>query len=458
MSAALENYNKQKFYYVIIRIPFALMQGIFALIYVSFFWDFLGMNQTLFVFGMVVYGVFNALNDPLLGQWSDRVDVEKWGSRRLIFIKYGGPLWALIFFLMWIPWSLESQIIIFVHFLIMVILFDNMLTMVVIVWDALLPEIAETVQDRNKIYFLSGIVGAIGGIPVFVALMIFNGGLFQFQVFTGVIAIFNAIVFYFAADRLKERDELHQEINQYSLSESFRHCFKSKSFITFTAYRFFRVINDTIIFSFMFVFSLLFIPGFEVFILLIVGLGGIVGQWIYLRLSKKRGMQKLIMRGKTIEIAISVIGFLISLIQGTEFLWFGFFVFKIILGGYNVFINPYLLLVADEDELLFDTRREGMFLGTNAVFNKIAETVAPILGTSVLLFFGYIQNAPQSFSQPESAIIGIKFLLFIVPTFMDLFGILSLYHFPLKGEKLKSLNEQIEKIHREKLIKYKETQ
>ena len=169
-------------------------------------------------------------------------------------------------------------------------------------------------------------------------------------------------------------------------------------------------------------------------------------------------MQKLIMRGKTIEIAISVIGFLISLIQGTEFLWFGFFVFKIILGGYNVFINPYLLLVADEDELLFDTRREGMFLGTNAVFNKIAETVAPILGTSVLLFFGYIQNAPQSFSQPESAIIGIKFLLFIVPTFMDLFGILSLYHFPLKGEKLKSLNEQIEKIHREKLIKYKETQ
>ena len=24
--------------------------------------------------------VFNALNDPLLGQWSDRVNINKWGS------------------------------------------------------------------------------------------------------------------------------------------------------------------------------------------------------------------------------------------------------------------------------------------------------------------------------------------------------------------------------------------
>ncbi len=92
-------YRKQKFYYLTHKIPFTLFPGIFGMVYVYFFWDYLGMEQAFFVVGMIIYGIFNALNDPLLGQWSDRVDVNKWGSRRLIFIKYGGPIWALFFFL-----------------------------------------------------------------------------------------------------------------------------------------------------------------------------------------------------------------------------------------------------------------------------------------------------------------------------------------------------------------------
>lgn len=412
------------------------------------------MNQGLFIIGIIIYGVFNALNDPLLGQWSDHVDVNKWGSRRLVFIKYGGPLWALIFFLLWIPWSFDNQIVIFLHFLIMMVLFDNMLTMVVLVWDALLPEIAETIEDRNKIFFLGGIVGGIGGIPVLVSLMIFNGGLFEFQVFTGIIAIFNAVVFFIAASKLKERAELHQKINEYNLIESLKHCFKSRSFASFTAYRFFRVINETMTASFLFVFALLFIPGFETFILIIIGVGGMVGQWVFLQLSKKREMQNLIIYGRTIEISVAIIAFFISLHSGTELIWFGLFVFKVILGGYSVFVNPYLLLVTDEDELLYDTRREGMFLGTNAVFNKIAETIGPILGTSILLVFGYLQNAPEGFIQSKSAIIGIKFLLFVIPSLMDFLGMIALKFFKIKGEDLCELKKKIKVIHDKKLLQY----
>ncbi len=112
------------------------------MIYVYFFWDYLHMSQNLFNIGMIVYGIFNALNDPLLGQWSDRVNVNRWGSRRLIFIKYGGPIWAILFFVMWIPWSFDNSVVIFLHFIITMVFYDNFLTMVILVWDALLPEIA----------------------------------------------------------------------------------------------------------------------------------------------------------------------------------------------------------------------------------------------------------------------------------------------------------------------------
>ena len=79
-------YRKQKFYYLIIKAPFTLIPGTFLMVYMYYFWDFLRIEYTYFIIGMVVYAIVNALNDPLLGQWSDRVDVNKWGSRRLIFI------------------------------------------------------------------------------------------------------------------------------------------------------------------------------------------------------------------------------------------------------------------------------------------------------------------------------------------------------------------------------------
>lgn len=449
------SYRKQNFYYLIIKIPFTLMPGIFNIAYVYFFWDYLGMNQLSFVIGMVIYGIFNALNDPLLGQWSDRVDVNKWGSRRLIFIKYGGLIWAILFFLIWFPWSYDNQIIIFIHFIIMMVLYDNMLTMVILVWDALLPEIAESIEDRNKIFFLGGIVGAIGGLPVLFTLTIMNAGLTTFQLFSSIIAIISAIILVIAATKLRERPELHQEMNVPGWFKSLKQCLRLRSFVSFTLYRFFRVINETMIFSFMFVYALLFTKGFETILLIIFGLGGIIGQWMYVRLSKKKEMQVLIMHGRTIEISVAVVAFLISLLKGTELIWFGLLIVKIILGGYSVFVNPYLTLITDEDEMKYDTRREGMYFGTNAIFNKIAESTGPILAVTVLLLFGFMQNAPEGFIQSESAMIGIKFLLFIVPSIIDVFGMIALKFYPIKGDYLKKLKSYIKKAHKEKLIEYK---
>ena len=450
-------YRKQKTNYLAIKAPLVLIPGVFNTIYVYFFFDILGMDYLFFIIGMVIYGIFNALNDPLLGQWSDRTDVNKWGSRRLIFIKYGGPIWAFFFFIIWMPWSYNNQIIIFLHFVIMMVLYDNMLTLVILVWDALLPEIAESIEDRNKIFFLANIVGIIGGIPVLFALSIIKAGLVIFQIFTGSLAILSAIVFFIAASKLRERPELTQEKNVPGFVESIKQCIQSKSFVSFSFYRFFNELNNFMLMPFMFAYVLLFTEGFETILLILFGLGGIIGQGIFVRLSEKKEIQSLIMHGRTISIFITVVAFLISLVNGTDLIWFGLLMIKVILGGYTVFVNPYLLLVCDEDEMKHDTRREGMFLGTNAIFNKIAETLGPIIAVTVLVLFNFRQNAPEGYVQSETAIIGIKFLLFIVPSIMDVLGMIALRFYPIKGEYLKELKSYIEKAHQEKLIKYEES-
>jgi len=450
-------YRKQKFYYLIIKAPFTLIPGIFLMVYIYYFWDSLGIDYTYFVIGMVIYGIFNALNDPLLGQWSDRVDVNKWGSRRLIFIKYGGPIWAFLFFIIWFPWSYNNPIILFLHFVIMMVLYDNMLTMVILVWDALLPEIAESIEDRNKIFFLANIVGIIGGIPVLFALSIMKAGLFTFQIFTGILAIISAIIFVIAATKLRERPELHQERNVPGFFKSIKQCLRSKSFVSFSFYRFFIVMNDFMFNSFLFAYVLLFTEGFETILLIIGGLGGLIGQWVYISLSKKKEMHSLIMNGRMIGILISIVAFLVSLLQGTDIIWFGLLIIKVIVGGSVVFVNPYLILVTDEDEMKYDTRREGMYLGTNAIFNKIAESTGPVLAVTVLLLFGYVQGAPEGYVQSDTAIIGIKFLFFMVPAIMDALGLIALRFYSIKGDYLKELKSYIEKAHQEKLIKYEKS-
>ncbi len=182
-----------------------------------------------------------------------------------------------------------------------------------------------------------------------------------------------------------------------------------------------------------------------------------IGQWVYVKLSEKHEMQTLIMRGRIIGMSVAVVAFLISLINGTEIIWQILLIVKIIAGGYSVFVNPYLLLVADEDEMINNTRREGMFLGTNAIFNKIAESIGPILAVAILVLFDFVPNAPEGYFPVENTLIGIKFLLFIVPCIFDLLGMVALKFYPLKGESLVKLQSYIDESHRAKKEQYLES-
>ncbi|GAG70432.1 unnamed protein product [marine sediment metagenome] len=148
-------------------IPAGLFMYVFNLKYIELFYNDLLLLPIYFIIGLVIYMTVNALNDPLLGQLSDRTNREKWGSRRLIYIKYGAPIWAIAFLLIWFPWSYTDQIIIFIHFTISICLFDTMFTLVVLAWMALLPEMTSNIDERNKANFISLLIGAIAVVPFF---------------------------------------------------------------------------------------------------------------------------------------------------------------------------------------------------------------------------------------------------------------------------------------------------
>ncbi|MCP4762745.1 MAG: MFS transporter [archaeon] len=437
-----------------------MFSGIFALLYVRFFWNDLLLNPILFNIGLGIYAVINSLNDFYLGRLSDKTDVARWGSRRLIYIKWGGIVWAIIFFVMWFPWSTDhttpiGQLLIFLHFITSICALDTFVTLVWLLWVALLPELTESTEERTEISLLTKWFLMFGSIPVLLAFLIYDMGLIYFQIFTGICAIFGGCIYFYVGSKMRERPELYVAQEILPLKQSLKEVLESKTFVTVTIFRSFNVIYTSL--GAEFVFAFIFIMKFDsqttsLLFFLIYTLVSFLGNLLYHKLSLKTDMRTLIIRGRIINIILNIIGFFVILIDSLWFFIWIFLAVNFFVGGYGLFDYPVLMLISDDDERTHGQRREGLIVGTNAFFMKIADSAGPILGTTVLLLFGFVRDFP---TQIPEAIFGIKILFFIVPAIVHFIGLIAMYYFPLHGEELKKLNSQLLELHKQKTEAYK---
>lgn len=109
-----------------------------------------------------------------------------------------------------------------------------------------------------------------------------------------------------------------------------------------------------------------------------------------------------------------------------------------------------MYLSVDDDEIKHGIRREGMFLGINALFTKPAGSLGPIIATLLLVYFGYIQGAD---TQSASTLIGIKILFLLIPAIGTAISLIFMYFYPYHGERLREMREKLEELHKEKLEK-----
>jgi len=446
--------KKERFYYSLTSLPNNLLGGIFGLTYVNFFWDDLGLIQLFFTIGVVIYAIVNSLNDFYLGRLSDNTNIKRWGSRRLIYIKWGGVLWSIVFFMMWFPWTYTNQVIIFIHFVLSICAFDMLLTLVWLVWLALLPELTESTEERNKISLTNQIFLVIGAFPVLLAFLIYDFGLIYFQIFAGLCALICGTCYFLVGSKLRERPELYINQEVLPLGKALKEVLNSKSFITMTIFRCFNHLNGAL--SLGFIFAYIYVLQLDILttsllFYIISTIIALIGYSIYKKLSLKYDMKMLIIGGRTIQILLNVGAFFILLIPGIDILIWIFLTISTILNGYLLFDYPILMMVTDDDEVKNGSRREGLIMGTNAFFIKIAESLAPIIGTSTLLLFGFVRNAP---TQTEFALIGIKFLFFLVQSIMSFLGLISIKFFPLYGKNLKEMQLKLIELHEKKAKAY----
>lgn len=126
-----------------------------------------------------------------------------------------------------------------------------------------------------------------------------------------------------------------------------------------------------------------------------------------------------------------------------------FFFIGLGLSGSLYIIDLIISDIVDEDEVNTGIRREAGYYGVNAFFLRLAIivvflSIGPMFIIADWEVFGSITTEVQ---------LGLRILMFGYPAVALIIGILSIYKYPLHGERLKQVKEKLKEIHEQKKSK-----
>jgi len=133
--------------------------------YLSFLTIYMGLNVVVVTAAIVLIRVLDALTNPLLASVINNSRKGRWGRYRP-WMMTGAACNGAALVLMFLPTGAASPVLLHGYYIAMFLLWGLTFTLLdVPVW-AMIPTIANTTQDRNKVTSISRLVGSCGGFIV----------------------------------------------------------------------------------------------------------------------------------------------------------------------------------------------------------------------------------------------------------------------------------------------------
>jgi GPH family glycoside/pentoside/hexuronide:cation symporter len=420
-----------------------------------FFTRWRGLDPQYAAIVWLLFGIWNAVNDPLFGYISDRTHSKL--GRRMPYIRYGAPLYTIAFIFCWLPLpaTQNNQFLLFLQLLVGLFAFDTLYTAIASAVYVMPYEMAISNKARGSIMVWKVIFTIFPtAIPLVLIPLLQPGPGEDATAYLLALTVMSILVglLIFASTFFYREKHFQQEDQQPPLWTALKECFKNKSFIVFLVVSFTVIYVQTALMQgVLYYFDELKVPGMPMYLALLAGIVGGLILWIKLR--DRWGIKKCI-RTVCLEFAI---GCALLLFLGREvapavvaFLFVGI--------GFSGFMYLIPLMngdVIDMDEHRTNLRREGMYAGVNSLVTKPAISIAQAVFLSVLAAFGYNQNLGKGL-QSASAQTGILVGWVALPAIL-LFACFALLHFyPLAGPTWDKIKESLAVIHRDKEKRYLE--
>lgn len=429
----------------------AAFNSLRQIFYAIFLTDVVGIEPRLASFAAFIGVLWDAINDPLVGVWSDKVK-SRWGRRRPFLLLFAVP-YGLAFLVLWWapPW--ESQILLMLHVMVAYALSDTLQTLVTVPFHALTPEMTADYDERTSLAtyrmffnFLASIATAVAA-PMIIDRVVATGGTQQ-QGYVLAAAIFgaSAIVPYlliFFTVREKVRPAGHREM--VSFRETLRTAWRNVPFRYATALYMLNWVTFDLVGVILPYFLVYWISDGNL-IATVPGVGlplesVVLGSMLIVATLVLPLWSRLAQRlGKRVAymIAMAFWTVLMALLIFIPPLRYGLGICLAALMGVSVSAAhalPDAIFpdVIDWDELRTGKRQEGIYYGTKNFIRKLTTAFAIFLALQVLGWLGY-QAPPETatqFMQPPAVMWGIRILIGPVAVLLLLAVLVVTWFYPI---------------------------
>ncbi|MGB4658902.1 MAG: MFS transporter [Mobilitalea sp.] len=420
-----------------------------------FFTKWMGLDTALVSMVWLLFGIWNAVNDPLFGFISDKTKSKI--GRRLPYIRYGAPIYALVFILCWTKWPIAgNQWGMFFQMLISLFFFDTLYTSIATALYVMPFEIAVSNKARGSIFIWKMVFSLFSlAFPLILMPMIKlepGDDPHNFQLIMTLIGILAGIIIFFSTFFYKEKGYIKED-KQPPFFKALIICFKNKHFIIFEVISFTVIyIQNSLSLGVNYYFSEFHISMVPCYVALVIG--AVVGITLWIRKQVLWGVSKCI---QIMCLVFSLGCFAMSLFGGTLVIAvIGFFTIGFGFAG-GMYLIPLMNGdVIDYDESKTSLRREGMYAGVNSLITKPAMSIATAIFLTIITAFGYDSTITAG-GQSAQAGKGILIGWMLVPAILLFICFLAMNLYSLKGKKWNEIKLQLEQTHKEKEKEYLES-
>ena len=415
----------------------------------------LGLAAELIGIAWLIFAFWNAINDPLFGYIEDRTKSDL--GRRIPYIRYGAPVYGVLFVLCWIPLvDINNEMALFLYFLIILFAFDTIFTIVVLITYILPAEMAITSKERASLMVYATYIGVIGFVLTFVVPLILLTGEttgidLNFIIAMIIIGAACTVVMVVSSYYIKEYKFAQLE-EPLGVIPALKESFKNKPFIIFELSLFCIILGQTMLTTavFYYVDFVLNLSGVMAIVPIIIVIG-VMFAFAYpaSKLIEKYGLKKVFIFG---QITLGI-GFVLTFFIGWSL---NTVIISMVLIGIGLSIlfmeSPIILAdTIDFDELKTDKRRETTYTGIEALITKPAISLGNWLFLLIISGYGFQEAAS---TQPDSAILGIMIGFTIIPAIFIFLSALIMKFYTLDGSEWTEQKLKLQGIHEKKEKEY----
>jgi len=408
--------------------------------YLHFLTDVVEITPVLAGLIIMFSKIWDAISDPLMGVITDRTRT-RFGRRRPYFL-FGIPLIFISFLLLWNPVGFAQEWQRFGYMLFSYLFFATVITMVMIPYNALAPELTLDYNERTSLtafrMFFSMLSSVICAVLPLEIVKRFDSPKTGYTAMGAFFGVFFAVPFLFTFFTTRERKEFQQAVFKFSFSE-FLEPFRNRTFVFVLLMYLFSFLTMDVIMSILIYYMTYYLGRGNITNLALGTL--LISEILFIPfwslMARKYGKRTAFIFSVLLWIAAMLYSLTITPKSSTVLIYLFAAFTGVGTGGVVVTIYSIFADVPDTDELKSGRRREGIYSGLFTFMRKISSAFGIFLVSTVISAAGY---KPQQ-AQSESFLLVLRFIFAFLPVLLLAVSLFFCLKYPLTKELHQNLRK-----------------